>query len=152
MIITLYTAQMVLEVRQKSHLNVQDIQDPEARDNARAGLDKSEEITRCVRSAFGELTSRVSRFLNEEYTMEGDNASAVPPAYVYDMELTVRRGSNKEEALTQAMSAFVVNLALAKFCATVNQTERSNNFSLAALDYGRQIDTLLYTKHPPIVA
>lgn len=151
MTITIQTAPVILSVRQKSHLGVQDIQDPVARDNARAGMDKIDEITRCIREGFGQLQRRVSRFLARDYTVEADNISRMPAAYVYEFRVSDRRGANKAEALEEAMTNFVVQLALAKFCATVNQTERSNQHSLQALDYGNQIDELLYTKLPPRV-
>ena len=147
--ITLQIDPILLEVRQKSHLNVQDIKDPEARDNARAGLDKIEEITRCVYDGFAQLQRRCGRFLTREYTIEADNVSRMPGAYVYEFSVSERRGANKAEALEEAMHGFVVQYALAKFCATVNQTERSNSHSVAALDYGKQIEELLYTKLPP---
>lgn len=133
------------EVRQKSHLNVQDIEDPEARDNARAGLDKIMEITRCVYDGFGQLQRRCVRFLSRAYT------TTSPDTYHFEFFLAERRETNKAAALGEAMRDFVVQLALAKFCATVNQKERSNQHSLAALDYGNQIDELLYTKLPPRV-
>ena len=151
MTITLHTDPILLEVRQKSHLGVQDIQDPEARDNARAGLDKIDEITRCIRDGFGQLQRRIARFLARDYTVEADNISRMPAAYVYEFRVSERRAVNKAEALEDAMKNFVVQLSLAKFCATVNQTERSNQHSIQALDYGNQIDELLYTKLPPRV-
>jgi len=149
--ITLHTDTIFNEVRQKSHLGVQDIKDPEARDNARAGVEKTEEINRCIMDGFGQLKRRVSRFLDRDYTVEADNISRLPAAYVYEFRISERRAVNKAEALEEAMHNFVVQLALARFCATVNQTERSNKHSLAALDYGNQIEELLYTKMPPRV-
>lgn len=149
--ITLQIEPIIFEVRQKSHLSVQDIKDPEARDNARAGLDKIEEITRCVYDAFGQLHRRCSRFLARDYTVEADNISRMPGAYCFEFGMSERRAVNKAETLEGAMHNFVVQYALAKFCATVNQTERSNQHSLAALDFGNQIEELLYTKLPPRV-
>lgn len=151
MTITIHTEPIFLEVRQKSHLGVQDIKDPEARDNARAGLDKMDEITRCVYDAFGQLSRRCARFLDRDYAVEADNISRIPVAYAYEFRISERRAVNKAVALEEAMHGFVVQVALARFCATVNQTERSNQHSLAALDYGNQIDELLYTKLPPRV-
>lgn len=151
MIITLQIDPIIFEVRQKSHLGVQDIKDPEARDNARAGLDKLEEIRRCVYDGFGQIQRRCGRFLVRDYAVEADNISQMPAAYCFEFSISERRAVNKAEALEDAMHNFVVQYALAKFCATVNQTERSNNHSIAALEYGNQIEELLYTKLPPRV-
>ena len=102
MTITIHTDPIFLEVRQKSHLSVQDIKDPEARDNARAGLDKIDEITRCIYDGFGQLKRRVSRFLDRDYTVEADNISRIPSAYVYEFRISERRAVNKAEALEEA--------------------------------------------------
>ena len=151
MTVTIKTEPIIYEVRQKSHLGVQDIKDPEARDNARAGLDKMDEIRRCIYDGFAQLQRRCGRFLARDYEVEADNVSGMPAAYIYDFTVSERRGVNKVEALEEAMHGFVVQYALAKFCATVNQREFSNAYSLSAIDYGNQIEELLYTKLPPRV-
>lgn len=151
MIIELHTAPILQEIRQKSHLEVQDIKDSELRDNARAGLDKIDEIERCMMDGFAQVSRRCWRFLADDYTVHADDAKGESDVYVYDFLLSERRGANKTEPLTNAMHSLVVQYALAKFYATVNQAELSNKHSLLAIEAGNTIEELLYNKKPPRV-
>ncbi len=149
MTITINTEPILLEIRQKSHLEVQDIQDPEARDNARAGLDKMDEIRRCLEDGISQVRRRCLRFLRNEYAHWADDTRAVPESYVFDFSMSERRSLGKAQPLTDAMHDLAVQYALSKFYATVNQKELSNKHSVMALEAGRQIDELLYEKLPP---
>ena len=147
--VSIYTGPIFDEVRQKSHLEVQDIKDVEARDNARAGLDKSEEINRCIRSGFAQVERLCLRFLAESFAQETDDAGGLPQYYSYDFEMSLRRASGKSEPLASAMHDFVVQQALAAFYTTVGQAELSARHSAWAQEHARQIEELLYTKQPP---
>lgn len=149
MIVTLSTAPIMLEIRQKSHLEVQDIKDVEARDNARAGLDKEDEIKRCMTEGFAQVSKRCYRFVKEEYVETASDTIPSSSSYVYDLVLSERRWKNRAEPLVRAMHDLVVQYALAKFYSTVNQRELSNTHSLLALEAGNTIEELLYTKMPP---
>jgi len=151
MTITIYTEPIILEVRQRSHLSVQDIKDAEARDNARAGLDKMDEIERCIIDAFGQLSRHCGRFLERDYTLEADNMSGIPNAYAYEFSMSARRAANKAEALEEAMHGFVVQAALARFYTTVSNVDRAGTHTALAADYANQLNELLYTKQPPLV-
>lgn len=151
MTIELTTAPIILEIRQKSHLEVQDIKDPEMRDNARAGLDKADEIHRCMEEGFAQLHKRCYRFFEDEYIHNIDDNEPNNESYVYEFTMSERRSLNRAEPLTNAMHTLVVQYALAKFYATVNQGELSNRHSLLAIEAGNMIDELLYTKLPPRV-
>lgn len=139
------------EIRQKSHLEVQDIQDPAQQYHVRAGLDKEDEIRRCMDDGFAQVYRRCLRFLENTYVVRSDDAPTVSDVRVYNFILSERRGANKAEPLTSAMHDLVVQYALSKFYSTVNQGELSNKHSLLALEAARTIDELLYTKKPPIL-
>lgn len=149
--ITIYTTPIFSEVRQKSHLEVQDIKDVEARDNARAGIDKTDEIWQCIRDGFTQLERRCLRFVRETIVLETDDGGSVPESFTYDFIFAERRAANKGTALAEVMHAFVVQHALARFYATVNQVELSNKHGAAADAYGNELDGLLYHKQPPRV-
>lgn len=151
MTITLYTSQIFDEVRQKSHYNVQGIKDAEERDNARAGVENTAEIRRCVIEGFAQLSRRCMRFLSESVAVTYDDSEAWPQSYAYVFAFGERRGANKAEPLTGVMHAFVVQYALSKWYSTTSQSEQSNKYSLQAIDSGNQIDELLYHKQPPRV-
>lgn len=149
MTITLYTDPIILEVRQKSHLGVANIKDPETRDNVRAGIEKMEEIEHCIIDAFGQLARRCYRFLRPNIQKTYDDEAIIPPTYTYEFVMSERRAEGRAEPLTAAMHAFVVQYALTKFYSTVSNSELSNKYSLEALDTANRIDELLYTKVPP---
>lgn len=151
--IVLYTDPIFREVRQKSHLGVADIKDPESRDNARAGVEKTDELVRCVYEGFAQLQRRCLRFLEEVISGEVDDAVEfpLPEKYTFVFNIAERRAIGKAEPLAAEMHAFVVQYALAKFNSTVNLIDQSNKYSLAAIDTGNKIDELLYHKQPPRV-
>lgn len=151
MTIELYTTPILNEIRQKSHLEVQDIQDPAQRYNARAGLDKEEEIYRCFLEGMAQARHKCLRFLREQYVESTDDAPVYSDSSVFEFAFSERRALNKAEPLTAALHALVVQYALAKFYSTVNQVELSNKHSLLAVEAGNKIDELLYTKQPPRV-
>ena len=151
MTITLYTSSIFDEVRQKSHLNVQDIKDAESRDNARAGVENTVELRRCISDGFTQLSRRCLRFLDDDIAIRYNDESSWPESYVYSFALSERRAINKAEPLTAAMHAFVVQYALSKWYSTVSVSEQSNKYSLEAIESGNQIDAMLYHKQPPRV-
>lgn len=152
MTVTIYTQPIFDEVMQKSHLGVQNIPDPEARYNVRAGLDKEDEIVRCILEGIAQVEHRCARFLYETITSAVDNiGNPLPESYEFNFDLSERRAANKAEPLTAAMHNFIVQYALAKFNSTVNQMDVSNKYSLQAIETGNNIENLLYSKQPPRV-
>lgn len=149
MTIELFTEPILLEIRQKSHLEVQDITDPEKRDNARAGLDKYDEVQRCFNEGIAQVRRRIIRFLADDYEHWKDDTLNIPQSHIFELTLSERRGLGKAEPLTSAMHDLTVQYALAKFYASVNQTELSNRHSVLAMEAGNTIDELLYYKQPP---
>lgn len=149
--ITLYTAPIFTEVRRKSHLEVQNIKDVEERDNARAGIEKSDEIYRCLDEAFGQIARICGRFLTASYWSEVDDLGDVPETYSFEFEFSERRGVSKSEPLTKALHAYAVQYTLARFSASVGQQDASAKHEWAVGESARQIEELLYTKQPPIL-
>lgn len=137
-------------MRQMSHLEVQDIKDVEARDNARAGLDKAQEVNRCLAHGFAQVRRRCWRFLSDEMTYEKGRVTASGDEE-YVLNLSERRGLDKAEALSSAMEKLILEYALSMFYSTVNQTDMSNKHSLRAIDAGNELEELLYAKKPPRV-
>lgn len=149
--ITLLTDPILTEIKQKSFQETENIPDPLVRYNSRAAEENQAEVVRCILNGLSQLSRRCGRFLRAGHPSSVDNISGLPESYEFEFNFSERRGVNKAEALVDVMNAFVVQYALSRFYATVNQGELSNAHSLAALDYGNQIDELLYTKQPPRV-
>lgn len=149
MTITIYTPPILAEVRQRSHMEVQDIKDPEARDNARAGLDKMDELTRDLREAFGQVLHRCERFLVRNFTFAADNISGIPEAYMFEFRVSERRFANKADALMEAINGFVVSHILTRFYITVGHADFAQRHQAEEQEFLAQIDEILYTKLPP---
>lgn len=138
-------------MRQMSHLEVQDIKDVELRDTARAGLDKVEEVNRCLAHGFAQVRRRCWRWLDDDDTASKGRVYIAQGDTTYSLNLSERRGLDKAEALASAMEKLILEYALSMFYSTVNQTDLSNKHSIRAIDAGNELDELLYTKKPPRV-
>lgn len=151
MVIELYDDVILKDVKTKSHYEVSEIPDAEARYRAEAGTEKEGEIHRCIQEGASRLMHRCLRYLRNYYTDKRDNEDNPQSVYVYDFVLSERRSLGKAEPLSEAMHTFIVEYALSKFYASVSQGELSNKHSLLAVDAGNRIDELLYFKLPPRV-
>ena len=149
MVITLYRQELLGDLRKKSHEEVSNIVDVEARYRAEAGTEKMDDILRCVEEGVGRRRRRCWRYLRPEYTESTDDVVVSPDEYRIELVLSERRALGKAEPLAKVMHSFVVDYALSKFYSDVAQQELSNKHSLLAEDDGREIDELLYTKVPP---
>ena len=149
MVIELYKQELLDDIRMKSHLEMANIEDVEARYRVEAGSEKIEDITRCLGEGLGAVRHRCIRFLKEEITEHSDNLSYLPDTFTFNLSLSERRAIGKNEPLTRAMHSLVVEYALAKFYSDVSQIELSNKHSALAINAGNEIDDLLYTKLPP---
>lgn len=139
--ITLTKATLLLEIRQKSHLEVQNIQDAEARDNVRAGVEKVVEVERCLKEAVTLLTRICSRYVTA--------TTDVTASYGFTLTMSSRRKSVKSDAIQDAMEDFAVQYALMKFYSSVSQADLSSKHAALAQDAELRINELLYSKKEP---
>lgn len=151
MVITLYEQELYNDVRKKSHYEVAEIQDVEARYRAEAGTEKQEEIMRCINEGIAQARHRCLRYLDETIVDRADNTMNIDEEHTFFFPISERRAIGKAEPLSAALHSFVVHYALSKFYSTVSQIELSNKHSLQAVEVGNDIDNLLYTKQPPRV-
>lgn len=149
MVITLYKQELLNDLRTKSHYEVANIPDVEARYRAEAGTEKMEDVLRCIEEGVSRLRHRCWRYLSEELSGAADDALFSPQEYRIGLTLSERRAVGKEKPFTEAMHTFVVEYALSKFYSDVAQQELSNKHSVLAMEAGDRIDNLLYTKLPP---
>ena len=151
MVIRLYTEEIASEIREISHHEVAEIPDVEARYRAEAGTEKLTLIYRAISAATGRLIRRCSRFLKGGYTDDSDNAQPVPAEMVFDFSISERRAVGKAEILAKEMHNFIIHYALSQFYSDVSQGDLSNKHGLLAVESGNEIDTMLYSKLPPIL-
>lgn len=151
MVVTLYTEEIVSNIRGISHHEVAEIPDVEARYRGEAGSEKFPLIYRGISEGVGRLLRRCHRFLKGGYYISSDNAGEIPPEMTFDFNISERRAVGKSEMLAKAMNDFVLHYALSQFYSDVSQSELSNKHSLAAIDAGNELDMILYSKLPPIL-
>lgn len=140
------------DVKLKSHLEVENIQDVEIRDNARADLTKTDELERAYSGALADLTCLIARFLESSEavsTAEEDNSPGILPDYVFSLSLSDRRGQGKTELIKDKMHSYLVNMAMSRFYVSVGQSNlAAARANLAASD-GAVLVTALYSKREP---
>lgn len=151
MVITLTTEEILNRVRTISHDEVAAIADVEARYRAEAGTEKMKEIHDCIKEAHGRLVHQCRRFLRNTNAQGANNTGTLPQTYTFDFILSERRNLGNGEPLAEVMNTFMVEYALAKFYSVVSQGDLSNKHSLLAIDAGKELDVILYTKLPPRV-
>lgn len=149
MVITLYSQEILNDLRSKSHYEVANITDVEARYRVEAGGEKMDEIVRCINEGVARLRHRCWRFLKDDWKETSDNVVTLPDAFTIELVLTERRAVGKAEPLTEAMHTLVVEYALSKFYSDMAQQDLSNKHGLLAVDAGNRIEELLYSKLPP---
>lgn len=150
MIVYVSYESLLSEIRQKSHLEVQHIQDPEVRYLAEAGTEKDDELGRCVVVADAQLRALVSRYLTNDPHRVVEAGVDTPKVLPYPFLFSRRRAMNKAEQLPQMMRDYLVNAALAKFYATVAVTDLAASRGNMAAQQAAEIVRVLYTKLPPL--
>ena len=151
MTITFTKSNLMLAMRQKSHLETQNIPDEEARDNVRAGIEKSPEIERCLKHGIAQARHKCWRFLSDSQTDSVSYSDSASSSIVFDFNFSERRILDKAEPLAGALNELIVNYALAEYYVSVNHGELSKAHSLAAMAAAEDIEQLLYAKKPPRV-
>ena len=150
--VVLDVAELLFDIRNKSHEECASITDVEARYRAEAGRHKDEELFRSLVEVNSSLTRLVRRYLKEFITTEADNNAAIPDSFIYEFEISQRRSSNLTQPMADAMHSYLVHYTLAKFYATVSQTDLSNKHSTLTQAAATEVEELLYTKNPPTIS
>jgi hypothetical protein len=150
--IVLEVAELLFDIRNKSHEECASITDVEARYRAEAGHHKDEEIFRSLVGVNSSLTRLVRRYLVDSIALEADDNASIPDSFVYEFEISQRRADNLTQPMADAMHDYLVHYTLAKFYATVSQGDLSNKHSALTQAAATEIEELLYTKKPPMIS
>ena len=151
MVITLYPNPIIDEVRRKAYFEVQPVQEPEARHDARAGEEKMPELEQALLVADSQLQSLIMRWLVHDETVETEDTGGLPSTFRYEFVFTERRMKGKLPALTGQMHDYLVNETLSKHFTNVTQAQLADRHAALAEGCAKRINDLLYTKNPPIV-
>lgn len=150
--ITITTQNVLEDMRLKSHLEVENIEDVDIRDNARADLLKSDELERAFTGSLADLGNLLARFLTDATvtaTATAGNAPGVEESYRYEFTASERRYSGKVRLIADKMHSYVVNMALSRFYVSVGQANLSAAHANLAASDGAALVTALYSKSQP---
>lgn len=137
------------EVRQKSHFNSRNIEDPESRINARAGEEEADELERCLLTAESALKPIISRWLIGCLECISDSNLGLPEEFVYEFSIGQRRAMGKAVPVAMAIHAYLVAKTLSLFYRTVTRSDLAEVQDTLVLQAESQITLLLNTKSEP---
>lgn len=149
--VILNVSELLFDIRNKSHEECASITDVETRYRAEAGNHKNEELFRSLVEVGTALARTCRKYLVDYYQEEADNSVSLPESLVFEFDFSERRGEGKAQPLADAMHSYMVHYTLAKYYATVSQSELSNKHSLATNEAATAIRELITYKKPPIV-
>ena len=148
--ITLMYSELLYDIQSKNRTEVMGIPEAAARYRTEAGMDKEDEIKRCILEAFASLTLTCMRFLRGD-VVPTDNEPEVPSYFEIDIIGSERRLGGKIPAITDVMHSMLVNMTLSRFYQGVGQSDLAQvRDSLAAADVN-SLKRLIYSKQPPIL-
>lgn len=150
MTITIIIEELLKDIRERSHLDVQGME-PDVQYRTEAGSDKNEQLKREIVIVSSALTRMLQRYLVADDTDAADNAldGRVGQQLVWELDMSDRRASNKAQPLADACHDYMVHYTLARYYKSVNAGELSNTHSLQTADAAREIEGLLFSKTPP---
>ena len=146
--ITLIVEELLKDMRQRSHQDVQGME-PDVQYRTEAGSDKNEQLKREIVTVSSSLTRMLNRWLAEDYDASADNMPGVAEELVWNLNMSERRMSGKVQPLTDACHDYMVHYVLSRYYKSVNAGELSNTHSLLIADAAKEIEELLYSKKPP---
>lgn len=146
--ITLIVEELLKDMRERSHLDVQEME-PDAQYRTEAGSDKNEQLKREIVTVSASLTRMLHRWLADDYDVSADNMLGLTDELTWKLNMGERRMSGKVQPLTDACHDYMVHYVLSRYYKSVNAGELSNTHSLQTADAAKEIEELLYSKNPP---
>lgn len=151
--INITRANLIADMRVKSHAEVAVIPDPQERFRAELGTEKLQEANQGITDAATEIHSVLRPFLSES-----SSAATATDAYdttatiTYTLSVTSRKAEGLAEPLTKAIHAYIVDSALEKFYTSVSRPELSERHRAQLPSDLTVIDNLLYKRKAPTYA
>lgn len=150
MIVEISVNEVMFDLKNKSHEECTvAFPDAEARYHIEAADHKDDEIKRCVAEAASMLTNDFTRFIQSFDTQVAEDMAEFGETFVYDFCISERRAMGKAQPLADMIHSYIVQNALAKYYANLQQTDMSKVHDALAITAKAEIERLLYTKTPP---
>lgn len=139
------------EIRKRSHIETQEIEDVELRDTIRLGEDKSDLILRCIADSNSALLALIRRFLEKDNTLIGSNSS-IPTSsskYEYNFALSSRKLPSAAHTLPGLIHDYIVEMSLSKCYSNSKATQYASSHANTAAATLANLLQFLYLKTPP---
>lgn len=149
--ITIKRANVLDDMKVKSHAETAVIADPTERYIAELGSEKEEEAQQCITDASVEVTSVLRQSLKEtgsNDTVDDDYDDSID--IVYSMDCTSRRAAGLGDSLMKAIHAYIVDSALNKFYISVGRADFAERHGSKLAAEIMVIRKLLHTKFKPV--
>lgn len=148
--IIINTGEALRDLRKKSQLETETVEDVETRYKFEAGQDKDEELFRCMQFADALLRTRLGRFLASDIDQScAKNEYGIPENYVYDLIVGERRADGLAVRMVEMLHDYMVSTTLAKYYQTVGAVQLGQARAQSSNATGDLIQRELYTKKPP---
>jgi len=137
MTITLTEADILLDIKIKSHQQAETIVDPTERYKVEAGTEKEDDIKQCIKDAAAEVCAVLRPFLTSYSSLS------------FTLDVTTRKETGLQGPLTDAIYAYIVDSAMAKFYRDVNRpTFAEQHLQHLPTDLAA-IESLIYRRTKP---
>lgn len=108
-----------------------------------------DKLKRLMSEVLVTIKMQCNRFVRHTALIGGEDAGE-PLAFLFELELSLRRSIGKEESLMTVFRSMAVNFMLNKFFASKNQTDLAAKYDAQALADVQSLTKLLYEKLPPV--
>lgn len=138
---------IIYDIKSKSHLEVANIAEPEARYRAEVGTEKMDEIMIDIQLADARVRETVS-----EYLVDPSPADTYDTEHlIYNFSLAPRRAKNALPALEREIKSYIVEATLALYYIAVDQVTLAEKHQALANSVSTLIQSIIYTKAAPTI-
>ena len=150
--LTIGRSSVLSDLRVKSHAEAAAISDAEERYIVEAGTEKLPEIHECITEAFAEASAILRPFLSGTASASANDTYRSTGDLSLSLDVTTRKASGLAQPLTDAVHAYVVDCALARFYRAVGRPQMGEIHHNSLADDRAAIDALILTRKKPTYA
>ena len=150
--LTIARSSVLSDIRVKSHAEAAAISDAEERYIVEAGTEKLPEVHECITEAFAEASAILRPFLSGLATASASDSYRSTGDLTLTLDITARKAAGLAVPLTDAIHAYVVDCALARFYRAVGRPQMGDIHHNSLTDDRAAIDAIVLTRTKPTYA
>lgn len=150
MTVNIITEELLQDIRMKSHLECETIPDVEERYKYEAGTEKRDEVSRSIIRAVATARGVLVRFLEPDFSDFASNLPEIPEEFCFQFHISERRLAGRTQQIADRLHSYIVDLTLGYYYTSCNKLDFAKTHTDMAAGECMQIESLLYTKLPPI--